>query len=279
MKKFFAITGILVGIFALIGGILIAIGVLRGADGNFKLFGQLRFSYGTPDLVKSDLIMLEDFDRVDINARRAHVEVIKSDRNAVEYSVYSNQVKCEVKDKCFTFKEDSSIFTFWNRGKNRRNLDDTYIRVYVKSDDLSRLTVKSDLGDIHIEGITSYKMSADADLGNVVIENANVSNLIGKSDLGKFSFEGSCTQKMDVDVDTGSAYVSGDLSGDIVIDANMGDVKVTTCYNKDSYYLNSDCDMGSIRIHENGGEKLEQKSNMKIDCDMGSIDIYFVDKK
>ena len=274
MKKFYAISGIIAGICVLLAGILITVSLAKGADGNFKLFGKFGISFGSPGELVSDTVRPGDFDSIDVKAKRARVEIVADKDNYVEYSVYSNSVKCEVKDNTLVFREDDSIFSMFNFG--REKYENSYIRIHVKNENYNKIKVKSNMGDISVNDIECTNMNIDADMGGVYLNNVSAASLIADCDMGNLEFDGSCSSRMDIGCDMGKITVAGYLDCDVKLDADMGDIDFSTMYSKSDFDVNIDCDMGKIDSNSyDGAIRSEKTNNLKIDCDMGSVRIKF----
>lgn len=277
MKKIFAILGIVIGAFIVVGGTLIGVGFAMGAKNNINLFnGIVSLDFGRPELVRMDYKNIEEFDSLYIDMDYGSVEIVKGDEYAVEYELYSDNIVCEVVGGKFTFKErrrnnfvmgfDFGWFGFRNKGSS-------YLKVYVPENRLQNVEIYTDMGSVDISGMSCEKLTVECDMGAIECKNVNTGRLYIDADMGGVNFTGTVTDKIDADVDMGSVSLAGWLDCDFDIDADMGSVDIVTYYSAASYRYNFDVGMGGKEIRDNGGTDSETVHYMDIDCDMGGISV------
>lgn len=276
MKKIFAVLGIIIGAFVVIGGTLIGVGFAMGARNNINLFnGAVSFSLGRPEVVRMDKEKLDEFDSMYIDMDYGSVEIIPGDEYAVEYELYSDSIICEVENGRLTFKErrknnfvmnfDFGLFGFGSRAGR--------LKVYVPNKKLDSVEIYTDMGSVVINGVSCDKLTLECDMGNAECKNVTVGRMYVDSDMGGLDFTGAVTDRIEADMDMGSISLEGWLDCDFDISADMGSVDIVTYYSADSYRYNFDIGMGGKEIRDNGGADSEKVHNMDIECDMGGISV------
>lgn len=277
MKKTFAILGIIIGAFVVVGGILIGAGCAIGVRNNIDLFNdRVYLDFGWGELVKSDYKALEEFDSLYLDMNYGSVEIVAGDGYGIEYELYSDSIVCEVSGKKLTFKErrDRNFvmgldFGWFGARKKGR------VKVYVPEQKLDSVEINTDLGNININGMMCQSLNVDCDMGAVECKNVTADRVYIDADMGAVEFSGAVSQKIEADVDMGDVEITGYLDCDIDIDADMGSVDVVTYYSSRSYRCELDVDMGHKNIRDDGGMDSETTHSMDIDCDMGSISVTY----
>ena len=137
------------------------------------------------------------------------------------------------------------------------------------------LTVPSDveLDDLTLE-IGAGALTAD----KLRCKNAVLQIGAGRIELKDFT----CTEGSSIDVGLGALSVNGTLTGQTVINCDMGGVDMTLTRPAD-YGYRIDCGMGSVRVGDThvGGMGNDASHNTDaetvytVDCGMGSVDIAF----
>ncbi len=275
MKKIFIILGVVAGAFAVIGGTLLGIGFVMGARNDIQLFnGALGFSFGRGELVKQEYREIEAFDSLYVDMNLGRVEIVAGEEYAIEYQLYSDNIKCDVDKGVLTFKEQGKknhiiCFDFGWFGHHK----DSYIKIYVPEKKLDSAERYADMGKVDISGISCESLTLDCDMGAVSCNDISVGRLYIDADMGGVEFDGTVTDKIDADVNMGSVYIKGWLDCDLEIDADMGSVDIVTYYSASSYRYDFEVGMGGKEVHDNGGTDSEKLHNMNIDCDMGDINV------
>ena len=259
MKKFYAIAGIISGVLLLVGGVLLGIGLMSGADKNFKLFDKINMSFGMSELSVQEYTELDDFSSVDINLNLADLEIVASDNGeyGIEYKLYSDNIKCDVQNDSLIFRENKGKIGF-NFNLGFLGAEDTYVKIYVPEKELESIKISADMGTIKLNHIFAKNVNIDADMGSVV-------------------FAGMVTETFTAELDMGSADIEGWLDCDIDVSCDMGNLDITTYFSSSAYKLNVNSDMGEETFNYNGGTEISSNNFIKADCDMGSIEITFKD--
>ncbi len=277
MKKIFAVLGIVAGAFLVAGGILIGIGFAMGAKGSVRLLGFANINVGRGELISQEYMKLDEFDSIYVDMDYGDVQIIPAEEYGIEYRLFSDNVRCEVKNGGLIFEERArdGIFNFDFFGIGTHS--DSYVKLYVPEKKLSSVELYMDMGEADIKGIDCRRLKIDCDMGSVECADVSAETVYFDLDMGSLDFEGTVTGRTEADLDMGDLNMEGWLDCDISIDSDMGAVDLATYYSYNSYRCELDADMGSDSIHDNGGADSKEIHRMVINCDMGSIDVTFKD--
>jgi len=300
------------GVLLLVGIILAITGVLM--HGTFK--SVFIDGNGINTTKESGEIMtteLANFKNIDISICSGRIELIKSNKNAVEYD-FQNAEKvavCEVIGNTFTFKTEPH-FTI-----SLFNFQDTYVKIYYKDDaELENIALKTisgsvDANDISAKNVTIIATSGSQSVSNIKADkiefngisgSIKVENICGdiikvKNNSGSVTIEGITCQDISVnsisgsiklcDADTGSAtikgtsgsiYMQGSPKGKTLISSISGSIKVYSNLPKSEYGYKLSSTSGSTKVDDSTfkGSVGEEKANF-IDSSntSGSVKLYF----
>ena len=273
MKKFFAVTGIISGVFLVLGAALLGIGFLCG--GKFTPIGLVNGHFVTDYAYQQEYKEIEAFDTIEIDVDAENIEIISGDTYAIEYAVSTDVFSCAVKDGILKISSQNTMkfnITLWSG---------CYLKIYVPSDESLKYDadISNDAGSITISGVNFDKLSVDCDAGAVRCKNVTAVTVNADLSAGDFEYKGTCSGSFKSELDMGNAEISGFIDCDMDIRADMGSIYVTSYYSYPSYSIDIDVSMGNKAIHDNGGKESDKVNKWNLVCDMGSVDVTFEDEK
>lgn len=256
---------------------------------------------------------LTSFKNIDISIISGRIELIKSNKDAVEYNLHNTEKisVCEVVGDTFTFKTEAH-FTI-----SLFNFKDTYVKIYYKDDsELENILLKTisgsvEVNDISAKNITIKSTSGSQSASNIKVDRiefndisgsikiANISgNIVNvKNNSGSITIDGITCKDISVTnisgsiklygADTGSAtikdtsgsiYMQGTPKGKTLINNISGSIKVYSSLPKSEYGYKVHATSGSTKVDDSTfkGSVGEEKENF-IDATntSGSVKLYF----
>lgn len=253
------------------------------------------------------------FENIDIAMTAGKIELIKSDRNAVEYDLYGQEKLdiCEVRNGTFVFKTKGRFSVMmWN-------FRSPYIKLYYKDNSaFDNVSLSSTSGSINIDGLNAKTVLVNAtsgrrELSNIVAEklvvdgtsgsvqtdniksdsielrtvsgkitgiNVSCGNLVTKNTSGSINISDLTTNSTDIRGSSGSVTLQGALSGKTYVSNISGSVKISSTLPKNDYGFKLSSTSGSTRID---GEKFsgsmgtDKPNFFEVKTTSGSIDITF----
>lgn len=260
-----------------------------GNDIDNSFGGDYNYNQDKPNQYKGEYVKvnneLASFKNIDISAVSARIELVKSDKDAIEYNLpMGEKVEvCEVVNDTFTFKTSVSF------GITIFGFNDAYIRVYYKDgSEFDRVNIKSTSGSVNVKGLTAKefyvkstsgsrtlsdikatKVDITGTSGSVKLQNVTADDIHAQSSSGSVTLE-DCTSKtvsaqstsgsvklyrantssLEARSASGSVYVQGELRGMNSIHSTSGSVKVHTSLSKDNYGYELSSVSGSCRVDD-----------------------------
>jgi len=297
---------ILVGIFLAIAGVLMH-GTFKSVIINRNGINTIKESGET---MTTELI---SFKNIDISICSARIELIKSNKNAVEYNIHNLEkvAVCEVIGDTFTFKTEArfaiSLFNF----------QDTYVKIYYKDDaelenislrtisgsidanDIlaKNITIKSTSGSQRVSNIKADKIEFNEISGSIKVANISCDIVNVKNNSGSVTIDGITCQDVSVrsisgsiklygaDTDSatikdtsGSIYMQGSPKGKTLINNISGSIKVYSDLPKSEYGYKLHATSGSTKVDDITfkGSVGEEKANfIEASNTSGSVQLYF----
>ena len=297
---------ILAGIFLAIAGVLMH-GTFKSTIININGINAIKESGET---LTTELI---SFKNIDISICSGRIELIKSNKNAVEYNLHDVEkvTVCEVIDDIFTFKTEAR-FTI-----SLFNFQDTYVKIYYKDDaelenislrtisgsitanDIlaKNITIKSTSGSQRVSNIKADKiefneMSGSIKAANISCDIINVENNSGSVTIdgitcqdvsvrcisGSIKLYGADTGSATIKDTSGSIYMQGSPKGKTLINTLSGSIKVYSDLPKSEYGYKLHSTSGSTKVDDNTfkGSVGEEKANfIEASNTSGSVKLYF----
>jgi len=152
---------------------------------------------------------------------------------------------------------------------------------------LDKISVDLALGNINITELKQpiEQLEVHADLGDVRIEGCKVnSNCTIRDALGNIVIKDSDFKTIDMDADLGNVEFKGSIDGDMLVEANMGDIDVKIDGDEEDYGVDLRTDMGKILykdMKQSGTNAsfsyvLEDAvGTITLHCDMGDVELEF----
>lgn len=305
MKKLSRISLILIGI-----GLILAItgffmggklGIVRD-NSKFKVFDSKE------TVIKNE--ELSSFKSIDITSNFNNIDIIKSDRYAIEiqYEGDNSEINYTIKDEKLVIEESKVK----NKGINIDfRIGDSqiprYIKVYVPSNvDLDSIDVKSDnanitmndlsasdillhceYGNINAENINTDIFKVEMDNGNINIKKLNSNNnAVLKNLYGNIEINDSTFNKLSNDVTNGSLNMENTSIDNVIINNEYGNIKSHSLITNglqiksDNSKIDLDgefkgntsikSDYGDVKIKTNIPQELY---NYSVSCEYGNIKI------
>lgn len=287
MKKFYKITGILMGIVAVVGLILCIVGVALGAKGaiTFSLDNGFRIVDKT-DIWKYEDMDMEAFSSINIDSNVADIKIVKSTDNygvSCRLNGQEEDFNVEVKDGTLYISDKSEDMTVTFNIFNFNIGDSDVITVYVPDDVvLENIKIDGNVGDIDIGGIQGAKeLHITNDTGDVDIVGGTFETLDINTDVGDITAERvTVTKEMSVMSDVGDIELDGEFRCDGNIQSRVGDVDLNTSVSKEEYNYNLSASIGDIDVfgkEYDGSGAVENSTSAKykltITTDVGDIDV------
>lgn len=246
------IFGILTGIVAAFGGILMAVGLVGGK---------------APDL-NVDCAEYEKCLAFSIGA--ATLEVKEGDELA--YTSDINDLEVSLGDTTLVIKDKSKVR--WFGGNDKKT-----ITVTVPKDmKFDMIGVASGAGKITTEKLVTKSAKFDLGAGETMIKNLEVSGS-AKIDagVGKVTIDGGSINNAEISLGVGSANIRSKLTGKSKIDCGIGSVNLDLLSPESAYTIRADKGIGSINFN---GSKISDSSiigngdnEIDVDGGIGSINI------
>lgn len=262
------------------------------------------------ETMTSELI---NFNNIDISICSGRIELIKSNKNVVEYN-FQNAEKvsvCEVIGDTFTFKTEAR-FTI-----SLFNFQDTYVKIYYKDDaelnnislktisgsivandiTANNITLKSTSGSQRVSNIKADKIEFNEISGSIKVANisgdiVNIENNSGSVTIdgvtckdiyirnisGSIKLFGVNTNSAIIKGTSGSIYMQGSPKGKTLLNSISGSIKVYSSLPKSEYGYKLTSISGSTKVNDSTfkGSVGEEKTNF-IDASntSGSVKLYF----
>lgn len=156
----------------------------------------------------------------------------------------------------------------WKRQTILFNFTSTKATLTVPAGRIVSLNVKTDTGDVKIQGnATLTNSSIETDTGDVSIEKIDTDTLNIKVDTGKITVKGgTATNKISCESNTGDIRFSGNINSDAVeVKTDTGDFKIDGDLTSDT--VTAETDTGDVEIRGNLTASL-----INIDTDTGDVE-------
>ena len=257
-----------------LGIILVMTGRLMGGSLGFYIDSKGLHGAGDEDWKPlKGKMSLEEFDSIEMEVDYADVEIVDSDRFAVEYCLDggSREPVCEVKNKRLIFKE-GDYFRFINFMFSTSGTDSLesepyfFVRVEIpKNTRLSEVSLDIETGNLSVGSLKAGQIEIKNEYGETVIEEA----------------EG---DELKAELDAGSLIVSRLAVSDTEIESEYGDIHLTAVGDLEDHALDLHTEYGSIRAgaevkkDEYGDEvslmtEGRGKNRIEVFCECGDIKI------
>ncbi|MGL5380041.1 DUF4097 family beta strand repeat-containing protein [Clostridium sp.] len=210
------------------GGIISTIAYFSGGNNSLYVGRDGIKIYENKNVIeeKKDL---EKFSDVNIDISFGDIEIIKSNKYAIEVSFSEEIEKIEyyVQDGKLNIINKNKISGI-NIGFNFGGINTkSHIKVYIpENEDLNSLYVKSSSGNAIIDGINVKDTSIECDFGNISINNLLGEKAYVNSNSGTIKVNNVTLNNIDMDVDFGDVRGANIQSKTIIAKLNSGEFKV-----------------------------------------------------
>ncbi|SHH95825.1 Putative adhesin [Clostridium collagenovorans DSM 3089] len=239
-KKLVRLAGLLI----VSGLILSIIGFVSGGNKDI-LWKDGKLTIGNSEKVQVNRD-LDKFTDMDLNLSFSDIEVIKSDKYAIELNYFG-----DVNDIEFKVENEKLIVTDEGKSGLRFNINlnlsasDSIVKVYVPQDaEFNNLNISSSSGSIKLNEINSKKTNLSCDFGNVNIENLTSDSIeieaksgkvkgknikakdfISKSDFGDIVLENVETELMKTNAKSGEVSLNNVVTDKFISESDFGGIK------------------------------------------------------
>lgn len=307
----FSVVCVILGIIILIAG-----RIMGGIPGFYIDRNGIHTSYESmnSEAVKDSKI-LETFDSMEIHVDDADVELVESDRFAIDYCIAGEDKNliCEVENGKLVFR-DAFHLRIWNFGifmPGFGEISDTtgyYIRIEVPSGaKFDKILIDMEDGSLKIGSLYAEQLEIDNEYGNVDIENYMGKNLTVDMQDGDFSAGVIEAEQTELDNEYGDVLIDK-ISGEMIsseledgefginnlntvrakVNSEYGDVCLGISGDIYEYGFDLDTEYGSIHIadgrlereYRDEGMRYQTKENkskrVEVSCEDGDIEIFQV---
>ncbi len=273
-------------ILMLVGGIMMAIGLLNGAKTTLYWDSEKHRLVCVDEdemYVTREKFSVDQFDKIDINVSRAKVKFVPADGYYVEYSVMSeNKNPLTVQGGKLTFCDDTGRFFELNFGYvfNKHNRDEYLTIYYPKESELDSIVAELDMGNMEISGVYAKMADIELSMGNLDVTDSRVDMLSAELDMGSLEMKNTETGVFSADLSMGDiTLLNSVVTGGMETELDMGSADISLAQidsenRKIEYGYDLETDMGDVEVNEaDQGNKYSQPGDvmLKISCDMGSI--------
>lgn len=248
--KYLAIAFAIALIFAIVGGILSALGALS------FVFGDDEKSAG--DVKNYDI--KENITSLEIEIGAAALEIKEGDRTEVKSNLKNLNV--EVKGSTLFITQETTFFT--------KVSEDAALTLTVpKGIEFNEADITSGAGQVIIEKLSAKEIELVLGAGEVIIEELSASYSCSiEGGAGKLSINGGSIKDLDLQLGVGEVNIENALKGDCEIDCGVGEANIRLLGNMEDYTVKMAKGIGDARV--NGKEV---SSNEKIGSGPNRIEI------
>ena len=203
----------------------------------------------------------DEFKLIDIDVEVADVYVKVSEDDKTYVKVYNYEELTDVKVSSDTIKitaKTKKCFMFCNNKGGK-------VEVYLPSNYSNDIKVKSDVGDINIEGFRDAYLEVDTNVGDLEVD--KIKNVIAKSDVGDIKID-NIYEYVKIKTNVGDVRIENlNITKDSEIDSEIGDVKINAI---NDIYVDAKASVGDVKVNKN-----DRKSEitLKITSSVGDIKV------
>lgn len=273
-----------------VGLILILVGFIASLIGLF-FGGEKSVTWGSSGIniyndekMVSESKNLEKFTDADLSISYGDVEIVKSDKYAIDYEYNSSidKVTCEVNNGKLELKNKRASISFINIGITTKKQkfkiyipEDAEINTFKLTNDYGNsvvdgikaniLEIYNDYGNVALNDISGGKLTIDVDSGKVNLGNVNYNEITAKSGYGSIRGDKINSKICDITLDSGSLELNSLNSDKAKIDNDYGKISLNSAITNG---LDIKSNSGSVVIDG------ELKGINTINSDYGDIEIY-----
>jgi len=146
------------------------------------------------------------------------------------------------------------------------------------------IEVNNSFGNITLSNITSDHLQVDLNSGRFVGTNLTLQSLTYSNRFGNGRFQNVTTQGLSAESNSGDIYIDGEVSGETIIHAEFGDIRLTTSKAIRDYSYNISVRFGSITFDgQRQGDRSSiisdstQENHLQLTSSSGDIRVNFAD--
>ncbi|MEY9979825.1 DUF4097 family beta strand repeat-containing protein [Lysinibacillus sp. RC79] len=229
-------------------GILLAlVGYFSGGKWNFVLTDE-GIQLPENNKLVNNSYKLDDFTNLNIINHYGDVEIVTSDRYALETNVINND------DVTYSIKDNT--LTVETKAKKKNGLEFGFgsfrtpsIKIYVPSDvKLKTVILDSNFGDTTIRGLNYQELNLIEDFGDIIFKDTSgdkteITQSFGDMKLQQFSSNGFVAES-----EHGDINIDGTLNGQSTITSNFGDATLHLQNKKSELGFELQTDFGDLTI-------------------------------
>ncbi|MGA3598536.1 DUF4097 family beta strand repeat-containing protein [Lysinibacillus agricola] len=257
-------------------GILLAlVGYFSGGKWSFVLNDEGIHVPKNNNLVNNSY-ELDDFTSINIVNDYGDVEIVTSDRYALETNV--------VEDDDITYSIKDNTLTIETKGKKKNDLQLGFgsfntpsIKIYVPADvKLNTVVLNSNFGDTTIRDLNYQQLNLTGDYGDIILKNTTgdkteITQSFGDMKLQQFSSNGFV-----VESENGDINIDGTLNGQSSITSNFGDTTLDLQNKKSEIGYELNTDFGDLTVdkkEQNGNVSQEYKGDNQLKATISHGDL------
>lgn len=186
----------------------------------------------------------------------------------------NSNIDCEQSNEELKINEKNYNWFSYN------NLEKKLI-LYIPEDlEFEKVKINAGAGKINLDELNTQKLMFELGAGECEIQNLNVSKECEiEGGAGKVTVFSGTINDLDFDMGMGETNITANLVGKNEINAGVGELNIKLQGEKDSYKIQADKGIGSIKIDgkevSNGDVYGDGKNYIEVDGGLGSINIEF----
>ena len=216
--------------------------------------------------------------------RRVDVDVDLGDVTVTQGGDYGVSLNWKGKHYALEYELDGDTLRVRSSAQGGRFGLDGYggtVTVYVPQHlRLEQLEVRSDLGDICLEGIAADTATVTGDLGDLTLGQGRAGALELHESMGTIDGAGLTVERsLSVENDMGDVRLEGDLQGELEVADSMGEIELTLSGPVEDYRYELNVDMGEICVngetYRSEASRSGGRHSLNVENSMGDISVTF----
>lgn len=201
---------------------------------------------------------------------------------AAEFKIAEGEIfKVESNLKWLDVKVSGGTLVLHEKQKNNADYDGAVLTIYIPEDFVfSDANINTRAGKLTVERLSAGTLHLLLGAGEAIINNLTVTSLAEiEGGAGSVSILGGSIKDLDLEMGVGKLDLDASLLGDSELDLGVGEVKIALQGGRDSYTLEINKAIGSIKID---GESLSSsrtigngERTVEINGGIGDIDVTF----
>lgn len=264
--KYLAIAFAIFLIITIISTILVVLFALSGILGlKTEIEQNISSEMITTNFENADISTLDiEIAFTNLTIKSGDVIKLETDNKKISYSQDDNKLQIKEKNKK------------WFINQEEKNL----ILYLPKNMEFEKIKIATGAGKIDIESLNTEKLSFELGAGETEIQNINISKQCEiDGGAGKLSISNGTIKNLELDMGVGEVNLTANLTGKNEVNAGVGQLNIDLQGEKDSYKIQANKGLGSIKIDGkqiSDGETLGDGNNyIEVDGGVGNIDIDF----